>query len=68
MEKKSNMILACQRYCLSQDIYAVHLDDFLNKNTHIFERNAIKIDKRENIQDIFIDTLSFFTRKNSKKR
>lgn len=34
---------------------------FLIKNTHTSERNIDKIDKRKNVQNIFIDTLSFFT-------
>lgn len=32
-----------------------------NKKIHTCERNAIKIDEKENFQDIFIATLSFFT-------
>ena len=42
-------------------------DDFL-KNTHTCERNTVKIDERENIQDIVIKQLSFFTHKSSQER
>lgn len=43
---------------MSQYLYAAHLDDF-NENTHTCERSTIKLDKRETIQDNFIDILSF---------
>lgn len=54
-------------YSLSQDFFAAHFDDFI-KNIHTCERRAIKMDDRENFQDIFIDTLTVFTRNNLQKR
>lgn len=45
-----------------------HLDDF-NKNAHLScVRGIIEVDKMLTIQDIFIDTLSGFTRKNFQER
>lgn len=43
---------------MTQYLYEAHLDDG-NENTHICARSTIKIDKRETIQDNFIDILSF---------
>lgn len=43
---------------MTQYLYAAHLDG-VNENTHTCERGTIKIDKRETIQDNFIDILSF---------
>lgn len=37
-------------------------------NIHTFERNAIEIDDRETIHNIFTDTLIFFYRKSSQER
>ena len=45
-----------------------HLDDF-NKNAHLScVRGIIEVDEMLTIQDIFIDTLSGFTRKNFQER
>lgn len=38
------------------------------RNTHTCERGAIEIDERENLQDILINTPSFFTWKNLQER
>lgn len=46
-------------YSLFKDIYAAYLEDF-NKNTHTWEKRAIGIDERQNIEDNFNDTLSLF--------
>lgn len=46
------------QYSMSEDIYAAYLNDFW-ENTH----TCIEIDERENLKDIFIDTLSFLPRK-----
>lgn len=43
---------------MTQYLYAAHLDDF-NENAHTCERSTNKLDKRETIQDNFIDILSF---------
>lgn len=44
---------------MTQYLYAAHLDGVI-ENTHTCERRrTIKIDKRETIQDNFIDILSF---------
>lgn len=41
-------------YSLSQDILQ-HIWTIINKNTKTWERSAIEIDERKDIQDIFID-------------
>lgn len=43
-------------------------DSQLKESTHTCKRSAIKIDQMENIQDIFNDILSYFTRKSSQER
>lgn len=45
-----------------------HMSTILNKIAHTCEKSAIEIDVRENIQEIFIATLSYFTQKNSQER
>ena len=37
------------------------------KNTYTCEKNTVEIDKREYIQNIFIEQLSFFTHKSSQE-
>lgn len=49
-------------------IFMPHFLTIFNVNTHPCERSAMKIDKRDNSQDIFIDTLSFFNRNYSRKQ
>lgn len=44
-----------------------HIWTTLLKNIHYCERRAIKIDERENLQNVFIDTLTFFIRKKLQK-
>lgn len=48
-------------------IFMQHFGCFLIKIHQSFERSAIEIDKRENIQDNFIHTLLIFTWKNSQE-
>lgn len=45
-----------------------HILTTFNENTHTCERSAIKKDERENIQNIFVDLLSFFPMKNSSEQ
>lgn len=63
--KKIEMFIFISSSIVCPKIYMVHiLDIFFNENTHTCGRSANEIDKRENIQDNFIGTLSFCTRKN----
>lgn len=39
-------------------IFMQHIWMIFNKNTHIFERSAIEINERKNINNIFIDRIS----------
>lgn len=39
-----------------------------NRNTHTCDKDAIKIDERENSQDNLIETISFVTQKNSQEQ
>lgn len=57
----------CIVYSLSQDFYAVHLDDFFIKNIHTCERSALDINERGNFQDIIFHILLFFTKKKGTK-
>lgn len=41
-----------------------HICRIFNKNTQNYERTAIEINERENIQDVLIDTLSHHLQKN----
>lgn len=53
---KSWNILVCPKYlCGTFRLFLI--------NTHTCEKSATQSNERENIQDMFIDTLSFFTRK-----
>ena len=45
-----------------------HIWPIFNKNTHTCDKNGIDINERENFQDIFIHTFSFFTRKISQEK
>lgn len=47
----SNHLLSAPSYC------TVTVGCFFHENTHTYERITMEIDKRENFQDIFIDTL-----------
>lgn len=47
-------------------VFMQHIWTIYNKSTHNCERSEIKIDEREIIQDLFINTLSFFTGKNNR--
>lgn len=53
-------------FILFQDINAAHLED-LKKYIHPCERSSIEINERENVQEIFSDTL-FFTRKKCRNK
>lgn len=55
-------------YSLSQDIYEAHLDDFLFKKMHTCKRKEIEIYERETFQNIFYDTLLFFTQKSQERK
>lgn len=50
-------------YSLSHDIYALHFNRFVFKNTHTCERIAIEIDEMENLKYIFFNTVSFSQKK-----
>lgn len=50
-----NMSTVCPKICMQ------HFWKIIYKNTHTCERSAIETKGRENVQDIFISTLSFFT-------
>lgn len=45
-----------------------HIWPIFHQNTHTCEKNAIEISEKKNFQDIVIDTLTFFTQKNSQGR
>lgn len=44
-------------------MFMLHISTIFNKNSHICERSAMEIDKREHYQDISIDTLSILHQK-----
>lgn len=52
---------------VSPNIFIQPIRRTFNKNTHIYESNAIEIDERENIKYIFI-FIFFFTRNKSEER
>lgn len=45
-----------------------HIWRNFNKDAHTSESNAILINKTENMQETFIQTKSYFNRKNSQER
>lgn len=56
-------------YSLFQDIISPHLEDFFFMKIHIPVKEVqLKLNERENFQVIFIDTLLFFTQKNSQEQ
>lgn len=45
------------------NIFLSHIWTIFNSNTHTCGRSAKEIDERKNFQDIFTETILFFTRK-----